>query len=342
MTKIHFPLDKAVNLPACGSWPETRHRFDKTTSDAVKAALAAQRPLLVRGEPGTGKSQLARAAAVQLGRVLVPEVVHARSESQDLQWHFDAVGRLGEAQALGVTAGGRNAAQGRREVERKLDPLRYLAPGALWWAFDWDSAERQYGFSRFKHRRPESPQDWTSSKGCVVLIDEIDKADADLPNGLLETLGNGGFSVPYRNRPVALQERAEAPLVIITTNEERELPSAFVRRCFVLHLWLPDDNPRDREKEETKRRAKLEQWLVGRGADHFGQRIGETVRRRAAEQLSKDRREARAQGVTPPGQAEYLDLLRALDHLAPGDEKAQEAMLDDIQDFAFKKYQGMF
>ncbi len=342
MSKIHFPLADAIDLPPCGSWPKTRHRFDKTSADAVNAALAAQRPLLVRGEPGTGKSQLARAAAVHLERVLVPEVVHARSESQDLQWHFDAVGRLGEAQALGVTAGGRKAAQGRREAERKLDPLRYLAPGALWWAFDWDSAERQYAFSRFKHRRPEPRPDWTPAKGSVVLIDEIDKADADLPNGLLETLGNGGFSVPYRNQPVTLPQGAQAPLVIITTNEERELPAAFVRRCFVLHLWLPDDDPRDPEKDEKQRRVKLEQWLVARGGDHFGTRIEKAVRQQAAAQLAEDRLRARAQGVSPPGQAEYLDLLRALDDLAPEDRDSQEEMLKDIQDFAFKKYQGMF
>jgi hypothetical protein len=78
------------------------HRFDEESAWAVRAALAAQRPLLVRGEPGSGKSQLARAAAEALGRLFVAEVVHARSESQDLQWRFDALGRLGDAQAMGA------------------------------------------------------------------------------------------------------------------------------------------------------------------------------------------------------------------------------------------------
>jgi len=342
MSRIPFPTGRPIDLPACGAWPETRHRFDQTSADALNAAMAAQRPLLVRGEPGTGKSQLARAAAVHMGRLLVAEVVHARSESQDLQWHFDAVGRLGEAQALGVTAAGRARLQGKREVERKLDPLRYLAPGALWWAFDWVSAEQQYHASRFKHRRPEPPADWTPGVGSVVLIDEIDKADADLPNGLLETLGNGGFSVPYRDRPVALPREAKAPLVIITTNEERELPAAFVRRCFVLHLRLPDDDPRLKERDEQTRCKALEDWLVERGGDHFDDRITPAIRRQAARQLWSDRQEARRQGVAAPGQAEYLDLLRALDQLEPRRPKAQEGLLKEIQDFAFRKYQGLF
>ncbi len=342
MTKITFPLDRTIDLPRYGSWPETKHRFDSDSANALNAAMAAQRPLLVRGEPGTGKSQLARAAAVLLNRVLVAEVVHARSESQDLHWHFDAVGRLGEAQALGATAGEANPLHGKRAVESKLDPLRYLAPGALWWAFDWESAERQYAFSRFKHRRPEPPKGWTPMQGGVVLIDEIDKADADLPNGLLETLGNGGFSMPYRDQPVALPKGAIAPLVIITTNEERELPAAFVRRCFVLHLWLPDDDPEYAEESEQTRLRHLQNWLVERGTDHHGERIHPDVLRTAASQLCEDRNKARGQGVSPPGQAEYLDLLRALDDLAPVNPKAQQTLLGEIQDFAFKKYQGLF
>ena len=94
-----------IPLPQRGSWPATVHRFDETSAWAVRAALAAQRPLLVRGEPGSGKSQLARAAAEVLGRLFVAEVVHARSESQDLQWRFDALGRLGDAQAMGAKIG---------------------------------------------------------------------------------------------------------------------------------------------------------------------------------------------------------------------------------------------
>jgi len=327
-----FPIDEPFDLPEQGNWPKTRHVFEKADAYALRAAMAAQRPLLVRGEPGTGKSQLARAAAVTLGRVFIPEVVHARSESQDLQWQFDAVARLGEAQALGA------GHCSRREIDARLDPLAYLSPGPLWWAFDWEAAEAQYRHSRFKQRHPVKPEDWTPATGSVVLIDEIDKADADLPNGLLETLGTGGFTVPYRDRQVSLPDGVAAPLVIITTNEERELPAAFVRRCFVLHLHLPDDDPRLQDEDESVRRRKLLNWLVKRGKDHFGRRVTVEVARLAAMQLWEDRKAARGQGVSAPGQAEYLDLLRALDELEPGEPDKQQQLLMEIKDFALKKY----
>jgi MoxR-like ATPase len=296
-----------------GSWPATVHVFEERTVYAVKAALAAQRPLLVRGEPGTGKSQLARAAAHALGRLFVSEVVHARTESQDLQWHFDAVGRPGEALALGA------AKVSDAERERRLAPKGFLSPGALWWVFDWDSAQSQYEEDRKQMRRPLPPEGWTPARGSVLLIDEIDKAEADLPNGLLETLGNGAFSVPYLDDAVGLVEGTSPPLVIITTNEERELPAAFVRRCLVLHLALPDGE------------AALKDWLVERGGSHFGERCGETVRREAGNQLWKDRQDAIDAGLPRPGQAKYLDMLRAIAGMAQ-DEQGQLALLEKIAD----------
>ncbi len=336
MSKIPFPTDHPIDLPRYGSWPATRHQFDQTSVDAINASLAAQRPLLVRGEPGTGKSQLARAAAQHLGRLFVSEVVHARSESQDLLWHFDAVGRLGEAQALGAMC------QQEDAIREKLDPLRYLAPGALWWVLHWDSALEQSQHTLFKHRQPLPPKGWKPEQGSVLLIDEIDKADADLPNGLLETLGNGGFSVPYLDTPVAIRDGMPPPLVVITTNEERELPAAFVRRCFVLHLRLPDQDPRYRKGSDEQKRERLVDWLVERGETHFGSRIHPDVRRQAARQLWEDRQEAGRQGVPPPGQAEYLDLLRALDGLAGGDTEEQKNQLESIQAFALKKFAGLY
>ena len=206
MINIDIKSNKKITLPAIGSWPETVHVFDEQSVWAIKAALAAQKPLLLRGEPGTGKSQLARAAAHALNRAFVFEVVHARSECQELQWHFDAVGRLGEAQAIGIAGNSENK-------DKRLDPLRFLTPGALWWTLDWESAEEQFEKSVKGVRKPEKPKKWTPKKGCVLLIDEIDKADADLPNGLLETLGNGAFAVPYIDRSVGLSKDAPPPLV---------------------------------------------------------------------------------------------------------------------------------
>jgi MoxR-like ATPase len=331
---INFPIEKAIPLPQQGSWPESVHRFDSRSSNALNAALAAQRPLLVRGNPGTGKSQLARAAAQHLGRLFVTEVVHARAESQDLQYHFDAVGRLGEAQALGAAC--RTGKAREKEIKECLEPKRFLAPGALWWAFDWQSASDQSENTCFKHRVPEEPVCWTPAQGSVLLIDEIDKADADLPNGLLETLGNGGFTVPYLDHSICIQEGVAPPLVIITTNEERELPDAFVRRCLVLHLYLPDEDPKNREQPEADRQQKLTEYLTKRGKDHFAD-LADKVRQEAAKQLWADRDAARRQGLTPPGMAEYIDLLRAVREL--GDSvKEQLSLLGKIKEFVLKKH----
>ena len=129
--------------------------------------------------------------------------------------------------------------------------------------------------------------------------------------------------------------------MVITTNEERELPAAFVRRCLVLHLRLPDDEPTFRNEPEERRREALVDWLVSRGEDHFGKKVAPGVRRKAAEQLWTDRREARKLGLSPPGQAEYLDLLRALDALAGGDAAEQEGLLVRIQGFALQKFIGL-
>jgi MoxR-like ATPase len=164
----------------------------------------------------------------------------------------------------------------------------------------------------------------------VLLIDEIDKAEADLPNGLLETLGNGAFSVPYLDEAVGLTEGMPPPLVVITTNEERELPAAFVRRCLVLHLELP------------KERQALIDWLVDRGAHHFGERCPENVRREAASQLWTDRQAVREDGLPGPGQAEYLDMLRALSTMTEDEaekdrENKQLALLETLREFILRK-----
>jgi hypothetical protein len=165
-----YPTDQDVLLDPCGSWPLSIHRFDADTAAALRAAEAAGRPLLLRGAPGTGKSQTARAAAAAAGRLFLPVVIDGRSEAQELQWHYDAVGRLSDAHTPGTQA---------------LDAVHYLTPGPLWWAYDWAGAERQWGLRR-QGDRPQPPPGWTPEHGAVLLIDEIDKADPDLPNAFLE------------------------------------------------------------------------------------------------------------------------------------------------------------
>ena len=314
-----LPINAPISLPACGTWPESVHLFDQQSADAVLAALAAERPLLVRGEPGAGKSQLARAAAQALGRLFVSTVVHSRSEAQDLQWEYDAVARLGEAQVLA-------SVPSELTPQERLDPRRFLIPGPLWWAFDWQSAQEQVTrYSLCKANLPDAPKGWQPEQGSVLLIDEIDKAEADLPNSLLETLGNGAFPVPWLKDPVGLCAGVPPPLVVITTNEERELPAAFLRRCLVLNLQLPSD-PKE-----------LVDCLVKRGGEHFGTDCFESVRVLVAEQLVKDRTKARELGRPAPGQAEYLDILRALKNARGSDEAAQIDLFKRIARFALDK-----
>lgn len=321
---LEIQADRLVQLLAVGTWPKTVHVFDEDSQWAINAALAAQRPLLVRGEPGCGKSQLARAAAHCLKRAFISTVVHARSSCEDLQYHFDAVARLAEAQTL--------AARGQVErVQELLDPVKFISPGPLWWVFDYERARAAAEHGRAQYQPPIEPEGWQVDHGCVLLIDEIDKADADLPNGLLETLGNGSFQVPFLKEPVGGKNRT-APLVIITTNEERELPAAFTRRCLVLQLAPP--------KEETE----LHTWLMARGQAHFGVACSQAVRKMAADQLLEDRKRAHELGHALPGQAEYLDLLRALVALDPklaqaGQlEQRQLALLERLAGFTLGKY----
>ncbi|WP_084691631.1 AAA family ATPase [Desulfobacter vibrioformis] len=313
---LHIKENAVTHLPPQGTWPASVHVWEKTAVLAVNTALTARRPLLVRGEPGTGKSQLARAAAMELGRVFITEVINAKSESRDLQYHFDAVRRLGEAQALGAAGA---------DAGVRLDPIRFLSPGPLWWCLNWDTAMAQAKNSICGVAGPVPPDGWDMSKGSVLLLDEIDKADADLPNGLLETLGNGGFSVPYTRHTVCLAKNVPSPLVMITTNEERELPAAFLRRCMVLHIGLPTT------KDD------FIAFLADRGRIHFPDDHSDDVRKEAARQLWNDRKDALDACQPAPGQAEYLDVLRALKDMAEN-KTDQLAIMAEIKDFAFKKY----
>jgi MoxR-like ATPase len=307
--------------------PTFPHLFDDLTRNALRAALGARRPLLVRGEPGIGKTQLAHAAAYCLKRPIVSRVITARTESTDLHYSFDAIARLGQAQILSVTA-----RSNEKDVISCLDEKKFLRPGPLWWVFDWKGAEDHYQASIIKGPRPPPPGEewkWEPSKGTVLLIDEIDKADPDLPNGLLESFGNGQFSVPYcdKNQVVKCKSEHEPPLVIVTTNEERELPAAFVRRCLVLTMVLPDGED-------------LVKLLIERGQAHFQNRIKPEVYKIAAEQLVKERTEA-VNALVKPGQAEYLDILRAITEVADSNAKdlveEQKSWLEKIKHFALRK-----
>ncbi len=296
-----YRTDTDIPLEPCGTWPLSVHRFDANTAAALRAAEAAGRPLLLRGAPGTGKSQTARAAAAESGRLFVPVVIDGRSEAQDLLWRYDAVGRLSDAHVPG----------------QAKDAGHYVTPGPLWWAYHWKSAQAQWEL-REQGERPMRPDGWEPETGAVLLIDEIDKADPDLPNAFLEVLGNQGFSVPFLGHRVV--RGSKPPLVVITTNEERDLPDAFLRRCFV-HILKPAGD------------------LVAMGQRHLQRRglpCHDSVLREAATLVIQDRGKARDARTYAPGLAEYLDLVIALAMLEK-EKKHQQHLLHQTARFVLDK-----
>jgi MoxR-like ATPase len=247
-------------------------------------------------------------------------VVDARTESRDLLWHYDAIARLSEAQLSG--------ALGRRDegTRRRLAVRNFVRPGPLWWAFDWWDAEHQA--AEVGEGAPPQESDADPDNGCVLLIDEIDKAETDVPNGLLEALGSGEFTPLGRRQPVTAVD--EPPLVIVTTNEERALPDAFLRRCLVLHLRLPIT------------RDELESFLRARGRAHFqdvDQRVlDQAVQLLADQRVPGDGRPPKTGPLPLPGQAEFLDLLRAVRAMRPKDPDRQLQVLNEIAKFALAKH----
>jgi MoxR-like ATPase len=294
------------------------HLIDQHEIDAINTALVASRPLLIRGEPGVGKSQLARAAAKEMKRAYIKHVIDSHTESRDLMWTFDAVQRLADAQLAGALKENIDAARAALDVEN------YLHPGPMWWAFNWASAEWQR--DKVGGRRPANPDGGDPRRGCVLLIDEIDKAESEVPNGLLDALGAREFTPFGRGDPIQLD--GPPPLVVITSNDERTLPDAFLRRCAVLRLELP------REK------AAFVDRLEERGKAHFPM-LAPGLLRDAASMLFDDRQAAiNAQIMPRPGQAEYLDMLRAVHGLASDDETEQGRLLSVVREFTLRKHAG--
>ena len=170
---------------------------------AVNAAVALQRPLLIKGEPGTGKTVLAHEVAQAFGRELIEWHVKSTTKAQQGLYEYDAVSRLRDSQ-LGDA--------------RVADISNYIVRGKLWDAFDADEP-------------------------AVMLIDEIDKADIEFPNDLLLELDRMQFYVYETQKTVSARHR---PVVIITSNNEKELPDAFLRRCFFHYIRFPDRETMDR------------------------------------------------------------------------------------------------
>ena len=166
---------------------------------AVNAAVLLERPLLIKGEPGTGKTELAKQVASALGLDLIEWNIKSTTKAQQGLYEYDAVSRLRDSQ-LGD--------------ERVRDVGNYIRKGKLWTAFEADQK-------------------------VVLLIDEIDKADIEFPNDLLQELDKMAFHVYETGEMVAAKNR---PVVIITSNNEKELPDAFLRRCFFHYISFPNQD----------------------------------------------------------------------------------------------------
>jgi len=170
---------------------------------AVNAAIALERPLLVKGEPGTGKTILAHEVAKAIGKDLITWHIKSTTKAMQGLYEYDAVSRLRDGQ-LGD--------------ERVHDIANYIRPGKLWDAFEADTAP-------------------------VLLIDEIDKADIEFPNDLLLELDRMEFFVYELRKTISARQR---PIVMITSNNEKELPDAFLRRCFFHYIRFPDRETMER------------------------------------------------------------------------------------------------
>ena len=166
---------------------------------AVNAAVTLERPILIKGEPGTGKTQLAIEVARSLGKPLYEWHIKSTTKAQQGLYEYDAVARLRDSQ-LGD--------------DRVHDIANYIMRGKIWEAFE----------------APEQP---------VLLIDEVDKADIEFPNDLLRELDRMEFYV-YETRQLVKAEHR--PIIVITSNNEKELPDAFLRRCFFHYIKFPDKN----------------------------------------------------------------------------------------------------
>ncbi len=165
---------------------------------AINASIALERPLLVKGEPGTGKTELARQVAQSLGLPILEWNIKSTTKAQQGLYEYDAVSRLRDSQ-LGE--------------EKVHDVANYIKQGMLWRAF-------------------------AADQRIVLLIDEIDKADIEFPNDLLQELDQMEFYVYETDQTIKARFR---PIVIITSNNEKELPDAFLRRCFFHYIRFPDE-----------------------------------------------------------------------------------------------------
>jgi MoxR-like ATPase len=227
------------------------YKYTDGTKLAINIALATGRPLLILGATGCGKSSMAFNLARVMHRRYYEFVVTSRSQARDLFYRYDAVRRLGDSQL------GRNGNTGLVGTSLTGDlgwqnHFSYIEPSPLWWIFDktgarnrgyldTDNSEQIPRVAKDPVIWPEEPCDASS----ILLIDEIDKADPDFPNNLLVPFGSKQFTVEEIATTITIDSSGKTddplqqPLIIITSNQQRELPDTFLRRCIVLEISSP-------------------------------------------------------------------------------------------------------
>jgi MoxR-like ATPase len=269
--RLFDPSAPAKSVPAphdhvADRAPPEVYQFEDGLVLKINIALATGRPLLLRGVSGVGKSSVARAIAWHEHWSYAQITVTSRTLAKDFLYQIDDLARLRDAYA-----------------QRPIDDMQaYLTPGPLFWAFDPDRAN---GILSASNRGEFKPSEIISGAvNTAVLIDEIDKADPDVPNNLLEPLGRLSFEVPELACRISAPS-GRVPLVVLTTNEERDLPVAFLRRCVEYRIDQPGP---DR--------------LLAIGQAHFAD-LDEAFH-------------AVVIDLAPASPAEYLDALRACRNLA--------------------------
>lgn len=273
------------------------YRFNNKVKIAVDIALTINRPLLVAGVPGSGKSRLAEAMAAVLGWNYLNYTVTSRTRLEDLTADFDHLQRLSDANA--------------KEGTGIKPDWAYYKPGLFWWAFDKESAIRRGGSQEESKDLKvmlsyPGKSNLRNENKTVLLIDEIDKAEPDLPNDLLEALDRRRFFDP-KGELINAKPGLEL-LTIITTNGERELPGAFVRRCVTLYL----DEPKQPELEKIAH-------------DHFSHQefeldkeSFEEIVSTLAKKIISLRAVTEKQDRRPASTGEFLDAVRATAELKKG------------------------
>jgi len=258
--------------------------FSEQILIAVDVALTTARPLLVAGKPGCGKSRIANSIAALLGWNYLERTMTSRTRLEELTVEMDHLRRLHDAH--------------RKDIKLMPPDATYRNPGVFWWAFAPQTARVRGCSASTLRNHPvnlafpgvERPQA-DDAQHAVLLIDEIDKAEPDVPNDLLEPLDLRSFSLPDGS-PIQAPEEQRL-LTIITTNGERSLPPAFLRRCITLVI----DEPSEKD-------------LIAIANAHVPQAEDDLVSA-LAERTIRLREAAPAEGRRAPGTSEFLDAIRA-------------------------------